>query len=47
LLDDIAFAMRGASLCALGAMAPAPMLSAIKHFRASFDGGAQALPVAG
>jgi formate dehydrogenase iron-sulfur subunit len=30
LLNDIAFAMRGASLCALGASAPTPMLSALK-----------------
>lgn len=43
-LDDIAFAMRGASLCALGTMAPAPVLSAIKLFPASFDGRA-GLPV--
>jgi formate dehydrogenase iron-sulfur subunit len=30
LLNDIAFAMRGASLCALGASAPTPVLSALK-----------------
>jgi formate dehydrogenase iron-sulfur subunit len=32
LLEDIAFAMRGASLCALGSSAPAPVLSAIKLY---------------
>jgi formate dehydrogenase iron-sulfur subunit len=31
-LDDIAFAMRGASLCALGGMAPTPVLSALRLF---------------
>jgi formate dehydrogenase iron-sulfur subunit len=30
LLDDIAFAMRGASLCALGSMAPVPVTSALR-----------------
>jgi formate dehydrogenase iron-sulfur subunit len=35
-LDDIAFAMRGASLCALGAMAPTPVQAAIKLFPDSF-----------
>lgn len=30
LLNDIAFAMRGASLCALGASAPTPVLSALR-----------------
>ncbi len=32
LIDDIAFAMRGSSLCALGMMAPTPVLSAIQRF---------------
>ena len=36
LIDDIAFAMRGSSLCALGAMAPTPVLSAIRLFPESF-----------
>lgn len=40
LLDDIAFAMRGSSLCALGAMAPTPVLSAIRQFSESFSAGA-------
>jgi formate dehydrogenase iron-sulfur subunit len=30
LLEDIAFAMRGASLCALGSMAPLPVMSALR-----------------
>ena len=38
IIDDIAFAMRGASLCALGAMAPTPVLSAIRLFPESFNG---------
>jgi formate dehydrogenase iron-sulfur subunit len=38
IIDDIAFAMRSASLCALGAMAPTPVLSAIRLFPQSFDG---------
>ncbi|MCL4504804.1 MAG: formate dehydrogenase [Chloroflexi bacterium] len=40
ILDDIAFAMRGSSLCALGAMAPTPVLSAIRLFPDSFGVGA-------
>lgn len=40
ILDDIAFAMRGSSLCALGAMAPTPVLSAIRMFPESFGAGA-------
>jgi formate dehydrogenase iron-sulfur subunit len=35
-LDDVAFAMRGASLCALGGMAPTPVLSAMKLFPEAF-----------
>jgi formate dehydrogenase iron-sulfur subunit len=42
LIDDIAFAMRGSSLCALGAMAPTPVLSAIRLFPESFRLGAVA-----
>ena len=40
LIDDIAFAMRGSSLCALGSMAPTPVLSAIRLFPDSFQPGA-------
>lgn len=39
LLEDIAFAMRGASLCALGSMAPTPVLSAIRLFPEAFIPG--------
>jgi formate dehydrogenase iron-sulfur subunit len=35
LLNDIAFAMRGASLCALGASAPTPVLSALRLMAAT------------
>lgn len=40
LLEDIAFAMRGASLCALGSMAPLPVMSAIRLFPGAFERGA-------
>ncbi len=37
LLDELSFAMTQASICGLGQIAPAPIQSVLKHFRAEVD----------
>jgi formate dehydrogenase beta subunit len=37
LLDELSFAMSQASICGLGQIAPAPIQSVLKHFRAEVD----------
>jgi len=42
LLRDLCQTMLGGSLCALGGMAPFPVLSALDHFPEDFAGAAEA-----
>jgi formate dehydrogenase iron-sulfur subunit len=43
LLRDLCQTMLGGSLCALGGMAPFPVLSALDHFPEDFAGAAEAV----
>ena len=45
-LDDLLEVMTDASLCAMGALTPVPVGSALRHFPEDFDAGARGVPQA-